>query len=196
MRIIGGQFKSRIISMPKGVDMRPTQDKVREAIFNILGDISGRRVLELFAGSGAFGIEALSRGACHVTFVDNNFRCAQAIKANLEALGIDDNCYDIIKSDAVKVFPKLAAQGCRYDIVFMDPPYYRALAKKCLISADSYDILSRNGRIMAEHFKKDVLPAGFKTLVSDWERRYGDAVITAFRREYDKSQDSRLPGNV
>ena len=110
MRIIGGEYKSRLIAMPKGVDMRPTQDKVREAIFNILGDINGKVVLELFAGSGAFGIEAISRGARNVTFVDNNFRCAQTIRANLESLDVPISKYDIMKADALGILPRLARQ--------------------------------------------------------------------------------------
>ncbi|MCX5677519.1 MAG: 16S rRNA (guanine(966)-N(2))-methyltransferase RsmD [Candidatus Omnitrophica bacterium] len=196
MRIIGGEFKSRLISMPKGVDMRPTQDKVRGAVFNILGDITGKRVLELFAGSGAFGIEAISRGAGHAAFVDNNFRCIEAIKENLGSLKIDNNRYDLIKADALKVFPKLLGQGEKFDIIFMDPPYYRELAKKCLINADAYDILAPIGLIVVEHFKKDILPTGFRTFILSQERRYGDTVITIFRREYAKSQDSGLSGDV
>ena len=101
MRIIAGEYKSRSIMMPRGVDIRPTQDNVREAVFNILGDIGGKAVLELFAGSGAFGIEALSRVAASAAFVDNDFRCAQTIRANQESLNVDDSRYDIIKADAL-----------------------------------------------------------------------------------------------
>lgn len=196
MRIIGGEFKSRLISMPKGVDIRPTQDKVREAIFNILGDMAGKRVLELFGGSGAFGIEAISRGARHVTFVDNNSRCIGAITANLESLEIDNSRCDVIRADALKVFPKLLRRDEKFDIIFMDPPYYRELAKKCLINADSYDILSPIGLIVVEHFKKDILPTGLKTLLFNQERRYGDTVMTIFKRAYVKNQNSGLPGDV
>jgi len=196
MRIIGGEYRSRQIAMPRGVDIRPTQDKVREAIFNILGDISGRRVLELFAGSGAFGIEALSRGVEHVTFVDNNFKCANTIRLNLESLHIANNKCNIIKSDAFTAIPKLKESAGQFDIVFMDPPYYKEMAKKCLIIADGCDILSRIGLMLVEHFKKDALPLDLKTLTMQEERRYGDAVITIFRRSYDKSEDRGLPGNV
>ena len=143
MRIVGGEFRSRLISMPKGVDIRPTQDKVREAIFNVLGDISGRRVLELFAGTGAFGIEAISRGAKSATFVDNNFRCTQTIKLNLESLPVDDSKYDIIKSNALSILPRLAREEEKFDIVFLDPPYYQDMAKKCLLNMDAYDIGGR-----------------------------------------------------
>lgn len=182
MRIIGGEYKSRLILMPKGVDTRPTQDSVREAVFNLLGDVNDKKVLELFAGSGAFGIEALSRGARHATFVDNNFRCVEVIKANLESLGVDKDKYDIIRSNALSVSARLAKEGEKFDIIFMDPPYYKGLARKCLINVDSYDILSPIGLVVIEHFKKDELEAGLKTVILEKERRYGDTVITIFRK--------------
>ena len=181
MRIIGGEYKSRAIAMPRGVEMRPTQDKVREALFNILGDISGKKVLELFAGSGAFGIEAISRGAVSVTFVDNNFRCIQAIKSNLGSLGVPDSRYNVIRADALKFPAKLAQANEKYDIIFLDPPYYRDMAKKCLINIDSYDIVSPVGLVIVEHFKKDALGAELERLVFVDERRYGDTVITIYR---------------
>jgi 16S rRNA (guanine(966)-N(2))-methyltransferase RsmD len=185
MRIIGGEYKSRSIAMPRGVEMRPTQDKVREALFNILGDISGRKVLELFAGSGAFGIEAISRGAGSVTFVDNNFRCVQTIKSNLESLGVPKTKYSIIKGNALSVPEKFRAPAPefgRYDIVFLDPPYYKDMAKKCLINIDSYDIVSPVGLVIVEHSKKDALYAELERFVFVDERRYGDTVITIYKR--------------
>jgi 16S rRNA (guanine(966)-N(2))-methyltransferase RsmD len=182
MRIIGGEFRSRLISMPKGVEIRPTQDKVREALFNILGDISGKRVLELFAGSGAFGIEAISRGALYVTFVDNNFRCAEAIRGNLESLGVAGDRYEIIRTNALSVLSRLEKLDEKFDLVFMDPPYHEGAARKCLINVDSYDILSPTGVAVVEHFKKDSLNLELKTLVLEKERRYGDTLITFFRK--------------
>ena len=196
MRIIGGQFKSRIISMPKGVEIRPTQDKVREAIFNILGDVSGKKVLELFAGSGAFGIEALSRGAAGVTFVDNNFKCARTIRENLEELGVNNSDYNIIRTNALSAMPKLAKNDSKFDIIFLDPPYYQELAKKCLINMDACDILSPIGIVLIEHFKKDIISADFKTLSFDQARRYGDVTISIYRKIYDKSEDSGLSGDI
>ncbi|MCM8760843.1 MAG: 16S rRNA (guanine(966)-N(2))-methyltransferase RsmD [Candidatus Omnitrophica bacterium] len=168
--------------MPRGVRIRPTQDKVREAIFNFLGDISGKKVLELFAGSGAFGIEALSRGVSHVTFVDNNFRCAEAIKANLDSLGISDSLYDIIRANAISVLVRLSKSKDKFDIVFSDPPYHEGYAKKCLINLDSYDIVAPTGVILIEHFKKDILTADLNNLVFDQDRRYGDTVVSIYRK--------------
>lgn len=196
MRIIGGEYKSRLIAMPKGVEIRPTQDKVREAIFNILGDVNGKTVLELFAGSGAFGIEAISRGARKATFVDNNFCCVQTIKSNLESLTIPVSKYDIIKTNALKIMPTLAKGGEKFDIIFLDPPYYKEMAKNCLINIDSYDIVSPVGLIIIEHFKKDALDAVLKRLFLLDERRYGDTVITIYETSHEKKQSSDIPGDV
>ncbi|MDP2929379.1 MAG: 16S rRNA (guanine(966)-N(2))-methyltransferase RsmD [Candidatus Omnitrophota bacterium] len=186
MRIIGGEYRSRSIAMPKGVEMRPTQDKVREAIFNILGDLNGKKILELFAGSGAVGMEAISRGAGSVTFVDNNFRCIQTIKSNLKSLGVPDSRYSVIRTNALNFSAKLAAGGEKFDIIFLDPPYYMDMAKKCLINIDSYDIVSPVGLVVVEHFKKDALDLELERFVFVDERRYGDTMITILRRDDEK----------
>ena len=186
IRIIGGEYRSRIIAMPKGVEIRPTQDKVRGAIFNILGDVSGKNVLELFAGSGAFGIEAISRGAKSATFVDNNFCCVQTIRSNLESLSVDESKYDIIKTNALGLLPRLAKSEEKFDIVFLDPPYYKEIAKNCLINIDSYDIVSPVGLVIIEHFKKDALDAELERLLFHDERRYGDTIITIFKKINEK----------
>jgi 16S rRNA (guanine(966)-N(2))-methyltransferase RsmD len=136
----------------------------------------------LFGGSGAFGIEAISRGACHATFVDNNPKCVDTIKANLMSLGITVDRYDIIRADAFKVISALEAKNEKYDIIFIDPPYYKELAKKCLINADSYDILSPTGLVIVEHFKKDIILTDLRTLSFDRDRKYGDTVITFLQK--------------
>ena len=185
MRIIGGVYRSRLIDMPKGVEMRPTQDKVREAIFNILGDISGKAVLDLFSGSGAFGIESLSRGAFRSTFVENNIRCVQTIEKNLDSLHIPADRYDIIKASALRAVYGLEEAGSKYDIIFMDPPYHKDLAKNCLINLDSCDILSQFATVVVEHYRLDELDFDLETLLPDKERKYGDTVITFLKRHVE-----------
>jgi 16S rRNA (guanine(966)-N(2))-methyltransferase RsmD len=181
VRIIGGIYRSRIISMPKGVDIRPTQDRVREAVFNMLGDINEKHILDIFAGSGAFGIEALSRGASHAVFVDVDARCVGTIKANLESMGIEEYQYDIMKRNAFATMPALDKDGEKFDIVFVDPPYYKDMARKCLICIDYYDILSPNASVVVEHFRKDSLICGLNRLVIGKEKVYGDTVITIYK---------------
>jgi 16S rRNA (guanine(966)-N(2))-methyltransferase RsmD len=196
MRIIGGEFRSRLIEMPKGVDMRPTQDKVRQAIFNVLGNVAGANVLELFAGSGAFGIEALSRGAKYVTFVDNNSICIKTIRKNLESLNVPESSYELVWANALSVFARMERDEGKFDLVFLDPPYYKNIARKCLSNIDAYDILSQNSLVVVEHFKKDSLEFDLKTLVFEKEKQYGDTVISIFRKKRDEVQDSGLSRDI
>ncbi|MDP3803975.1 MAG: 16S rRNA (guanine(966)-N(2))-methyltransferase RsmD [Candidatus Omnitrophota bacterium] len=182
MRIIGGEYRSRLIQMPKGIEVRPTQDRVREAIFNILGDINGKVVLDLFAGSGAFGLEALSRGASHVTFVENNSRCLAVIEENVGSLNIPDSKSYIARGSVLSLLPKMQRDGNKYDIIFLDPPYHKDMARKCLINIDYRDILPQFGLVVAEHFKKDSLEADLDTLETMTERKYGDTLVTIYRK--------------
>jgi 16S rRNA (guanine966-N2)-methyltransferase len=196
MRIIGGEFRSRLIEMPKGVDIRPTQDKVRQAVFNVLGnDLTGSNVLELFAGSGAFGIEAISRGAKYVTFVDNNSICIKTIRKNLESLGVEDGKFEIIWANALSILSRLEKEGNSYDLIFMDPPYYKNIARKCLSNIDAYDILAPHSLVVIEHFKKDSLALDLSTLVLEKEKQYGDTLISIFRKKHDESQNSGISGD-
>jgi 16S rRNA (guanine966-N2)-methyltransferase len=182
MRIIGGEYRSRIIDMPKGAEIRPTQDRVRESVFNILANVSGKKVLDLFAGSGAYGIEALSRGASHATFVENNSRCLATIEANVESLKIPESKYAIMRSSAYMVVSKLESEGEVFDLVFIDPPYHKDMAKKCLLYLDYHDILSPIGLVVVEHFKADKLEAELGILAPVKEYKYGDTLITLLKK--------------
>lgn len=182
MRIIGGEYRSRLIGMPKGAEARPTQDRVREAIFNILGGVGGKTVLDLFAGSGAFGLEALSRGAAHAAFVENNSRCLKTIEENVESLNIEPSRYDIVRGSVFATLSRLEKEGNRYDIIFLDPPYHKDMAKNCLINIDYYDILPKFGLAVAEHSRKDSLEADLDTLEILTQRNYGDTAVTIYRK--------------
>lgn len=181
MRIIGGTYRSRIIAMPKGADIRPTQDKVRQAVFNILQDVNGAVVLDLCAGSGAYGIEAISRGARHVTFVDNNSKCVQTISRNLESLKVETSFFNIIRRSALDVPMELEENGKRFDLIFLDPPYHQDLAKKCLISIDACDILTQSALVVAEYYGREELPRDLKKLTFLTERTYGNTLIGIYR---------------
>lgn len=178
MRIISGKYKGRILKMPKVI--RPTQEKVRKALFDILGDIEGLSFLELFAGTGAVGFEALSRGVADLTLVEYDRDCLLAISKNIESL----------KSRACSLYPKEAGQAIKalgrdkreFDIIFLDPPYYQGLAKKTLKTLSSYGILAPNGFIAVQHFKKDNLPSVVGDLALFKQRRYGDTLLSFYKR--------------
>ncbi len=199
MRITSGKYKGRTIKMPK--DIRPTQDKVRKALFDILGDIEGLSFLELFAGSGAVGFEAASRGVKELALVENNRACLAVIEQNIEALKIG-GC-TLYPLDVGVVVQKLHRSGRKFDIIFLDPPYYREEAnpvrgkvsetpdgrlwrpasngaKKALQTLDAYDILAPYGLVVALHFKKDELlsHAGRLSLIK--EAKYGDTVLSFY----------------
>jgi len=182
MRIIGGEYRSRIIEMPKGVDIRPTQDRVREAVFNVLADVRDKRVLDLFAGSGAYGMEALSRGAEHATFVENNSRCLVTIQSNIDSLKIPEARFTVLRSSVLTSLPRLEKDGERFDLIFIDPPYHKDMARKCLINLDCHDILSESSLVVVEHFKSDSLETDLGSLQPEKERRYGDTVISIYKK--------------
>ena len=178
MRIISGKCKGRIIKMPKGI--RPTQDKVRKALFDILGDINGLSFLELFAGSGAVGFEAVSRGVADLTLVEYNPQCLSAIKKNIEYLQLKAcNLYPYEVDHAIRTLHK---DKKNFEIIFLDPPYYEGLAKKALKTLASYDILAPNGFIVLQHFKKDILPEGIGKLAIFKQATYGDTRLSFYRK--------------
>ena len=195
MRITSGKYKSRIITGPKGI--RPTQGKVRKALFDILGYIEGLSFLELFAGSGAVGLEAISRGVKDLTLVEYNRDCLMAIKKNIESLKVKScTLYPKEVNQAIKA---LYNQGKKFDIIFMDPPYYKnkvprirsglaatsdydSLAKKTLQTLVAYDILAPNGFVIVQHFKKENLPEALGVLTLFKQHNYGDTLLSFYRK--------------
>jgi 16S rRNA (guanine966-N2)-methyltransferase len=173
MRVVAGRFKGRTIYAPKGRATRPTSDKVREALFSVLGDIDGARVLDLFAGSGALGIEALSRGAAHATFVDDDTQASAAIRRNLDAIGIE--AADVQRRDAL-AFLRNAER--HFDLVFVDPPYSSAPRLGRQLSELLPAVLSEKARIVTEQDKRNPLALDFPL---DFERDYGDTRIRIHR---------------
>jgi len=174
MRVVAGELRGRRLAAPPGRATRPTADRVREALFSILGDVSGLRVLDLFAGSGALGIEALSRGASEAVFVDSSRRAVTAIEANLEALAIDAPVH---RRDAL-AFLGDAARGACYQLAFVDPPYDSASRLAAPLAACLPSILTEDARIVTESDKRSPLLFPFPLLR---ERVYGDTRIAVHR---------------
>jgi len=182
MNIIGGVYRGRKIAMPRGVKIRPTSNKVREALFNILGNkVVDSVCLDLFAGSGSLGLEALSRGAAKCVFVDNNAKCVNTIRENLKKLGISDKA-KIMQLIVAQAVTKLSGKE-KFDLIFIDPPYLKDWVKKVLINIGGYDILKYSCIIVYEHHKKEFPPEILGGLVRFKQSKYGDTVLSFYRKE-------------
>jgi 16S rRNA (guanine966-N2)-methyltransferase len=178
MRITSGRYKGKEIKAAKNI--RPTQDNVRKAVFDILGDLEGTSFLELFAGSGAVAFEAMSRGAQQAVLVEDNSDCLLAIRKNIASLKeVACSVYPAQVDRAIKEFHQ---QARRFDVIFSDPPYYRGLAKKTLQSLAAYDILTRTGFLIIQHFKKDNLPACAGDLTLFKQKSYGDTILSFYKK--------------
>jgi 16S rRNA (guanine966-N2)-methyltransferase len=175
VRIIAGTFGGRTLKAPPGDTTRPTSDRVREALFSILGARTVEaRVLDLFAGSGALGLEALSRGADEVTFVDDGPAAIRAVKANLEALRAHAA---VRRQDALRFLATASASGAQYDLVFLDPPYRHAERLAQPLSEALPAVLAPGAVVVAESDRRAPLTL---TLPLTDERRYGDTLIRIY----------------
>jgi 16S rRNA (guanine966-N2)-methyltransferase len=174
LRVVAGEHRGRRLQMPVGEATRPTKDRVREAVFSILGDIAGLRVLDLFAGSGALGIEALSRGAGSAVFVDDDAAAADVVRANLATLGLEAT---VVRRDAIGF---LGAGDALYDLVFCDPPYDSALRLAGPLTERLPPRLGPQARIVTESDKRQPLELPLPILR---ERTYGDTRIAVYRGE-------------
>jgi 16S rRNA (guanine966-N2)-methyltransferase len=168
---VAGRLGGRRLRAPRGRDTRPTSDRVREALFSMLGPLDGARVLDLFAGSGALAIEALSRGAAQATLVDSRAAAVDAIRRNLTALELEA---EVVRQPAAR-FLQAASRGARqYDLVFLDPPYRHASTLGRELSPALMPILAADARVVAESDRRS--PLGLELRLLD-ERRYGDTLI-------------------
>ncbi len=178
IRITTGIYRGRPLSMPAGI--RPTQQKVRKALFDILGDIEGLSFLELFAGSGAVALEALSRGAASAVLVEKEPACLDAIRENVAKLGVL-NCL-LLPVPVHEGMRMLSRQGKRFDIVFLDPPYGAWEPKKILQAIGEYDILGPDGLLIVQHTVSERLSCGYYLIK---EATYGDTKLSFFRKNPD-----------
>ncbi len=180
MRIIAGRFKGMSLPTLRGKTFRPTTERVREAVLSILGPkVEGARILELFAGSGAFGFEALSRGAASVVFVDKDKKAAATIAETARMLGLTDSA-SILAMDALRAVEKLAREGDGFSIIYLDPPYQSGWIAKIMNAPALTTLFAADGVMLVEkgiHTPDSPLPDMFRKTVA---RQYGDTLVEIF----------------
>jgi len=182
MRITGGTLRGRKLIVPKSPAIRPMRDQVRSALFSILGDlVEGSRFLDLFAGTGSVGIEALSRGASFAVFVDESREAVKLIERNLQELGLTSRA-EILQDDVFRALERLHRRGEPFDLVFVGPPYGQELAHKALERLGELSLLRDEAVVVTEIFKKETLEDRYGSLALVDERAYGDNVLKFYRR--------------
>jgi len=178
VRVIAGRLGGLRLVAPRGLATRPTSDRVREALFSALGDVSGAAALDLFAGTGALGIEALSRGAERAVFVERAGPALAALRANIDALGLHDRA-KIIAQPVARAVPSILREG-PFDLIFIDPPY-AALAEVSGLVAALGGALAEGARVVVEHATRDPAPR-LEGLSREQSRAYGDTSLTLYRQ--------------
>lgn len=187
MRIVGGSFRGRPLIAPPGLATRPTGDRARQAVFNILEhadwspSLEGRRVLDLFAGSGALGLEAMSRGADFCLFVETDERARGAVRDNVEAMGVTGSVR-VHRRDATDLGPRPASAGPPFDLLFLDPPYARGLGERALAGAADGGWLTPEALAVWERGAEEAEPEAPGWAALD-ARTYGAARVFFLRRE-------------
>lgn len=194
MRVIAGTFRGRRLTAPKGNRLvRPTADRVKESIFSILQErIVDANFLDLCAGTGSMGIEALSRGAKHVTFLERDPRCIDIIERNLHACGLlseSDARYHLFRRDVVKGITDLCKRSVIFEIIYFDPPYRVDLAggsqlyKTCLRLLAESSLLCIGGILLVEHAKRVILPDIVGSMKRSRQARYGETVVSFYEKK-------------
>ncbi|HGJ64223.1 TPA: 16S rRNA (guanine(966)-N(2))-methyltransferase RsmD [bacterium] len=182
MRIITGEYKGRRIDSVKGVDIRYTSDRVKESLFSIIASfIPDSRFADFCSGSGNIGIEAISRGAESVTFVDINPICIRTLSENLKKCGVNESRFRIMKMSASVAIGYLQRHDAQFDIIFLDPPYNIGLAERLIIEISKSNIFADNGLIIAEHDIKEAVPLKSEPLEMTRQERYGTTLLSFYK---------------
>jgi len=182
VRIIAGMWKGTRLISPKGMEVRPTSDKVKEAVFNIIRNrIIGSRALDLFAGTGNLGLELLSRGGENVVFVEKYSHILSVLKTNCNKIAHPGQ-YEVISMDFIDAISMLSLRGRSFDLVFIDPPYKLGLQSKALYALSACNLLIHGGIAVVEHYKKDLQVNVVDDLVKIDERTFGRTGVTLYKR--------------
>jgi 16S rRNA (guanine966-N2)-methyltransferase len=188
-RIISGRGKGRRLKTPRGLETRPTAARLRQSLFDILAPVlPGCRFLDAFAGSGAIGLEALSRGASRVVFVDASAPAIAAIRENVAALAAAGGDVQVLRQDARIALAALADSGVRFDVIYLDPPYDSELYEEVLELVSTMGLLRDEGVAVAEHFHKRALPETIGRLARTRSVRVGDHRLSFYRGQESASE--------
>lgn len=186
MRIIGGESRGRAIRLPGGCRIRPTADRIKEALFNILGPVAGNSFIDLFAGCGNIGLEALSRGASRSVFVEKDLRLIKVIRENLDFLGFEGRA-EVIAADVETGVRRLRKRVERFDILFADPPYEEGFLAEIESWLEGAELLTENGIIILQHSLREPLKQPLtQPLVMTDQRRYGDTLLSFLEKRREE----------
>ena len=191
MRIVAGIQKGRRLKEPDGQDLRPTSARVREALLSILAHhIEGARVLDLYAGTGALGLESLSRGAQQAVFVDNHVAATRLLRENVARCGYDERCVVIMQEvETFLASPPTFGTPSMFDLVFVDPPYHGTNLTRLLERLSLSGKIAAQGTLILEHFFKHAVPNRTGDLVQTRQSRYGDTMLTFYQRTAEATCD-------
>lgn len=183
MRVISGKARGLKLNTPKNEDVRPTTDRVKESLFNIINFyIMDNNILDLFAGTGSLGIECLSRGANKCVFVDKSKESMAIVKSNIKKARVENESITL-NIDFKSAIASLGHKGEKFTVIFMDPPYYEDMFIDALTLVDKNDLLEEDGIIVAEHDTKDKFPDNVGRLFKDREKKYGKTTLTFYKME-------------
>ena len=180
MRITGGEARGKLIRIQKGSAVRPTADRVRESFFSIISVIAGKSFLDIFAGSGIVGLEALSRGAANAVFVEKDRKMAGELKRTIEKMGFSSRAR-VIADPAFQALNILLSGGEKFDIIFADPPYNKGMAGGLLDFATPEGLMEEDAVFVIQHSTKEALRESGAVLLTD-QRKYGDTLLSFFHR--------------
>ena len=180
MRIIGGCEKGRRLLKLSGTSIRPTSDMIKEALFNMLPEIPGKRFLDLFAGTGSVGLEALSRGADQVVFVEKDFSCIEIIIRNLHHCRFEGR-YECLAMSAEKALGLLRRRAGSFDLIFLDPPYDEEYVQETLVKIEAANLLCEDGCVAVQRSMRENVDIKLGRLYIDYERKYGDTFVSFYK---------------
>lgn len=183
LRVISGKIRGLKLDTPKNQDVRPTTDRVKESLFNIINPyIRQSNILDLFAGTGSLGIECLSRGAKNCVFVDKSRDSINIVRSNVKKARVENES-TILNIDFKGALKRLSVQNQKFDVIFMDPPYYENMFIDCLKNIDELNLLCEDGIIVVEHDTKDLFEDKVGRLEKTRDKKYGNTTLTFYKWE-------------